>query len=151
MRSSDIVIKGFVSADRQEEFVCLFGKLEFHMNYHPYKENGKYDYEIDFDINKHAWVTVIFDGLPCSDLLKIYEMISRANIPLRYKSHHNAAKIPGLRIRVNEDTDSEIFARAIRQLFALAFAEIPPQCISADIHVDDNYELIMEHEENIDE
>jgi hypothetical protein len=143
MRDGEIIIKGSVSADRQQDLICLFGKLEFHMGYHPYKEDGRYENEVDFDRLNHAWVTVIFEGLPCADLLTIYKFIEKANLPLRYRGHHNAAKIPGIRIRVNEETDTEIFMRAMRQITALAFAEIPPQCINADINVDDNAELLM--------
>lgn len=142
MRDGEIVIKGSVSADRQQDLICLFGKLEFHMGYHPYKEDGR-ENEVDFDRLNHAWVTVIFEGLPCGDLLAIYDFIKKTNLPLRYKGDHNAVKVPGLRIRVNEETDTEIFMRAMRKVTALAFAEIPPQCINADIFVDDNAELLL--------
>ena len=38
MRTKDITIKGSVSVDRQQDLICLFGKLEWHINYHPYKQ-----------------------------------------------------------------------------------------------------------------
>ena len=140
MRTGDIMIKGYVSADRQQDLICLFGKLEWHLNYHPYKEDGEYEYEVDMDITKHAWMTIMFEGLPCADLLKIYHLITRANMPLRFRGHHNMAKIPGIRIRVNEDMDIELFYQAIRQLFAIAFAEIPKSCLkSTEITIDDQW------------
>ena len=139
MRSSDVVIKGFVSADRQEDFICLFGKLEWHLNYHPIKEDVKYN-QIDMDVNKHAWATVVFEGLPCADLLEVYRLIVKANRPLRYSDHHNAVKIPGIRIRVNDDMTYDLFMRAMRQLFILASAEIPESCLkSANVVVDDKF------------
>ena len=71
----------------------------------------------------HARVTVIFEGLSCSKLLMIYLMITKSSVPLRYAKDHNAIKIPGLRVRVNSNIDKEIFIKAMRQLFSLAFAE----------------------------
>ena len=115
----------------------MFGKLEWHLNFHPVKEDSKYN-EVDMDVTKHAWVTVIFDGLPCADLLPMYHLITKANMPLRYKRDHNAAKIPGIRIRVNDDTNYEYFMQAIRQIFSIAFAEIPKECLmQTSIVVDD--------------
>ena len=139
MRSGDVTIKGTVSADRQGDLICLFGKLEWHLNYHPIKEDSKYN-QVDLDINKHAWVTIVFDGLPCADLLEVYRLIVKANRPLRYSDHHNAVKIPGIRIRVNDDMTYEYFMKAMRQLFILASAEIPESCLkSANIVVDDKF------------
>ena len=139
MRSSDVVIKGNVSADRQEDLICLFGKLEWHLNYHPIKEDSKYN-QVDLDVNKHAWATIVFEGLPCADLLEVYRLITKANRPLRYGDHHNAVKIPGIRIRVNSDMNYEYFMKAMKQLFILASAEIPEDCLkSANIVVDDRY------------
>ena len=139
MRSSDVVIKGFVSADRQEDFIGLFGKLEWHLNYHPIKEDAKFN-QVDMDVNKHAWATVVFEGLPCADLLEVYRLIVKATRPLRYSDHHNAVKIPGIRIRVNDDMTYDLFMRAMRQLFILASAEIPESCLkSANVVVDDKF------------
>ena len=139
MRSGDVTIKGTVSADRQKDLICLFGKLEWHLNYHPIKEDAKYN-QIDMDVNKHAWATVVFDGLPCADLLEVYRLITKANRPLRYGDHHNAVKIPGIRIRVNSDMNYEYFTEAMRDLFALAFAKIPKSCILAmHVTVDDKF------------
>ena len=76
----------------------------------------------------------------CADLLEIYHLITRANLPLRYRGHHNMAKIPGIRIRVNEDMDIELFYQALRQLTAIAFAEIPKSCLkSTEITIDDQW------------
>lgn len=139
MRSGDVTIKGTVSADRQEDLICLFGKLEWHLNYHPIKEDSKYN-QVDLDVNKHAWATVVFEGLPCADLLEVYRLIVKANRPLRYSDHHNAVKIPGIRIRVNSDMNYEYFMKAMRQLFILASSEIPESCIkSTHLTIDDKF------------
>lgn len=139
MRNGDVTIKGTVSADRQEDLICLFGKLEWHLNYHPIKENSKYN-QVDLDVNKHAWATVVFEGLPCADLLEVYRLIVKANRPLRYSDHHNAVKIPGIRIRVNSDMNYEYFMKAMRQLFILASSEIPESCIkSTHLTIDDKF------------
>jgi len=136
-RTSDITIKGFVGPDRMGDHICLFGKLEWHMNYNPVE--GELN-QVVHDINKHAWVTVIFDGLPCADLLCIKDIIERADQPLMYQTNHNAVKIPGIRIRVNQDVDVDLFYQAIRQIFAIAFSEIPKDCINnQEITIDDNF------------
>ena len=139
MRSGDVTIKGTVSADRQEDLICLFGKLEWHLNYHPVKEDSSYN-QVDMDVNKHAWATIVFEGLPCGDLLEVYRLIVKANRPMRYSEHHNAVKIPGVRIRVNSDMNYEYFMKAMRQLFILASSEIPESCIkSTHVTIDDKY------------
>ena len=53
----------------------------------------------------------------------VYLMVTESTAPLRFARDHNAIKLPGLRVRVNSDIDKEIFIKAMRQLFALAFAE----------------------------
>ena len=136
-RTSDITIKGFVGPDRMKDHICLFGKLEWHMNYNPIE--GEFN-QVVHDVNKHAWVTVIFDGLPCADLLCIKDIIERADRPLMYQTNHNAVKIPGIRVRVNSDVNVDLFYQAIRQLFAIAFSEIPKDCINnQEITIDDNH------------
>ena len=141
MRISDVVIKGYVGADIQKELMRLFGKLEWSLDYHPLKEGSKFN-EVDLETTEHAQAIVFFDGLPCADLLKVYSFINRANRPLRYKDHRNAIKLPGIRIRVN-GMDNEHFMEAMRDLFALAFAKIPKECLkSVDIIINDNWDQV---------
>ena len=112
----------YVKHERKEN--CLFGKLEWRCDYHPYHPTKKnINNEVDADEINSAWVTVIFEGLSCSKLLMVYLMITKSTAPLRFARDHNAIKLPGLRVRVNSDIDKEIFSKAMRQLFALAFAE----------------------------
>ena len=111
-------INGNVYVKKCKKETCMFGKLEWRCNYSA-KENN----EVDADDINNAWVTVIFEGLSCSKLLMVYLMITKSTAPLRFARDHNAIKIPGLRVRVNSNIDKEIFIKAMRQVFAIAFAE----------------------------
>ena len=111
-------INGNVYVKKSKKETCMFGKLEWRCNYSA-KENRK----VNADEINSAWVTVIFEGLSCSKLLMVYLMITKSTAPLRFAKDHNAIKLPGLRVRVNSNIDKEIFIKAMRQLFALAFAE----------------------------
>ena len=111
-------INGNVYVKKCKKETCMFGKLEWRCDYSA-KENRK----VNADEINSAWVTVIFEGLSCSKLLMVYLMITKSTAPLRFARDHNAIKIPGLRVRVNSDIDKEIFIKAMRQIFAIAFAE----------------------------
>ena len=111
-------INGNVYVKKCKKETCMFGKLEWRCDYSA-KENRK----VNADEINSAWVTVIFEGLSCSKLLMVYLMITKSTAPLRFAKDHNAIKLPGLRVRVNSNIDKEIFIKAMRQLFALAFAE----------------------------
>ena len=111
-------INGNVYVKKCKKETCMFGKLEWRCNYSA-KENN----EVDADEINSAWVTGIFEGLSCSKLLMVYLMITKSTAPLRFARDHNAIKIPGLRVRVNSNIDKEIFIKAMRQIFAIAFAE----------------------------
>ena len=115
-------INGNVYVKKSRKENCMFGKLEWRCDYHPTKEDSNFG-EVDIDEINSAWVTMIFEGLPCSKLMMAYLLIAKANMPLRFAKDHNAVKIPGLRIRVNHNVTEEIFDKAMRQLFSLAFAE----------------------------
>ena len=113
-------INGNVYVKKSKKNTCMFGKLEWRCDYSAKENvNGK----IDIDSVNHARITVIFEGLSCSKLLMVYLMITESTAPLRFARDHNAIKIPGLRVRVNSDIDKEIFIKAMRQIFAIAFAE----------------------------
>ena len=113
-------INGNVYVKKSKKNTCMFGKLEWRCDYSAKENvNGK----IDIDSVNHARITIIFEGLSCSKLLMVYLMITESSVPLRFARDHNAIKIPGLRVRVNSDIDKEIFIKAMRQIFAIAFAE----------------------------
>ena len=111
-------ISGNVYVKKSKKENCMFGKLEWRCDYLPEENvNGKVD-SVD-----HARVTIIFEGLSCSKLLLVYLMITKSRVPLQYAKDHNAIKIPGMRVRVNSNINKEIFTKAMRQIFAIAFAE----------------------------
>ena len=113
-------INGNIYVKKSKKNTCLFGKLEWRCDYSAKENvNGK----VDIDSVNHVRITVIFEGLSCSKLLMVYLMITESTAPLRFARDHNAIKIPGLRVRVNSDIDKEIFIKAMRQIFAIAFAE----------------------------
>ena len=113
-------INGNIYTNKHENVNCLFGKLEWRCDYSAKENvNGK----VDIDSVNHARITVIFEGLSCSKLLMVYLMITESSVPLRYAKDYNAIKLLGLRVRVNSDIDKEIFIKAMRQIFAIAFAE----------------------------
>ena len=112
-------INGNVYTKREKKETCMFGKLEWRCNYSVKNTSD----EVDVDEVDHARVTVIFEGLSCSKLLMVYLMITESSIPLQYAKDHNAIKIPGMRVRVNSNINKEIFIKAMRQVFAIAFAE----------------------------
>ena len=111
-------INGNVYVKKSKKENCMFGKLEWRCDY-----SAKENREVNVDEIAHARVTVIFEGLSCSKLLMVYLMITESTAPLRFARDHNAIKIPGLRVRVNSNIDKEIFIKAMRQVFAIAFAE----------------------------
>ena len=112
-------INGNVYVKKSKKNTYMFGKLEWRCDYSVKNENG----EVDINEVDHARVTVIFEGLSCSKLLMVYLMITESTAPLRFARDHNAIKLPGLRVRVNSDIDKEIFIKAMRQVFAIAFSE----------------------------
>ena len=111
-------INGNVYVKKCKKETCMFGKLEWRCDY-----SAKENREVNIDEIDHARVTVIFEGLSCSKLLMVYLMITKSTAPLSFARDHNAIKIPGLRVRVNSNIDKDIFIKAMRQVFALAFAE----------------------------
>ena len=111
-------INGNVYVKKSKKENCMFGKLEWRCDY-----SAKENREVNVDEIAHARVTVIFEGLSRSKLLMVYLMITESTAPLRFARDHNAIKIPGLRVRVNSDIDKEIFIKAMRQVFAIVFAE----------------------------
>ena len=112
-------INGNVYVKKSKKNTCMFGKLEWRCDYSVKNENG----EVDINEVDHARVTIIFEGLSCSKLLMVYLMVTESTAPLRFARDHNAIKLPGLRVRVNSDIDKEIFIKAMRQVFAIAFSE----------------------------
>ena len=136
MREGDTIIKGQVEAyrPRNEELLCLFGKLEWHYDYHPTIDFN----EFDMDVTKHAVVTIVFEGFPCTNLIPIYQLINHSDIPLQFDGQENVFKIPGIRIEANSDVYYDLFCQAFKNLYNIALSEVPDSCKNGEIVIVDH-------------
>ena len=140
MREGDTIIKGKVEAYRQRQegllkgLMCLFGKLEWHYDYHPVTDNNEYN----MDITKHAVVTIVFEGLPCTNLTPIYHLINHSDIPWKFDENQNVFKMPGFRIEVNSDVYYDLFCQAFKHLYTIALSEVPDSCKNGEIVIVDH-------------
>ena len=140
MREGDTIIKGQVKAYRQRQeglqkgLMCLFGKLEWHYDYHPVTDNNEYN----MDITKHAVVTIVFEGLPCTNLTPIYHLINHSDIPWKFNENQNVFKMPGFRIEVNSDVYYDLFCQAFKHLYNIALSEVPDSCKNGEIVIVDH-------------
>lgn len=135
MREGDTIIKGQVEACRtgNEELLCLFGKLEWHYDYHPVTYFNK----LDMDVTKHAVVTIVFEGFPCTNLNPIYQLIN-PDIPLQLDGKESVFKIPGIRIEANSDVYYDLFCQAFKNLYNIALSEVPDSCKNGEIVIVDH-------------
>ena len=136
MREGDTIIKGQVEVYRpgNEELLCLFGKLEWHYDYHPAIDFN----EFDMDVTKHAVVTIVFEGFPCTNLTPIYQLINHSDIPLQFDGKENVFKIPGIRIEANSDVYYDLFCQAFKNLYNIALSEVPDSCKNGEIVIVDH-------------
>ena len=124
----DIITKGSLTdvTDKNNN-TCLFGKLEWHMNY-----------EADMGIIGHAHVSIVFNKLPCIEAMKAYKSlkeIGSTNFEFRKKYVINE---PGLKVWVSDDTEFKHFRKAISQLLALAVAAMAEFGVKVIVDVDDD-------------
>ena len=124
----DIITKGSLTdvTDKNNN-TCLFGKLEWHMNY-----------EADMGIIGHAHVSIVFNKLPCIEAMKAYKSlkeIGSTNFEFREKYIINE---PGLKVWVSDDTEFKHFRKAISQLLALAVAAMAEFGVKVIVDVDDD-------------
>ena len=136
MREGDTIIKGQVEAYRpgNEELLCLFGKLEWHDDYHPAIDFNA----LDMDLTKHAVVTIVFEGFPCTNLIPIYQLINHSDIPLQFDGKESVFKIPGIRIEANSDVYYDLFCQAFKHLYNIALSEVPDSCKNGEIVIVDH-------------
>ena len=140
MREGDTIIKGQVEVYRQRQegllkgLMCLFGKLEWHYDYHPVTDNNEYN----MDITKHAMVTIVFEGLPCTNLTPIYHLINHSDIPWQFDEKQNVFKMPGFSIEVNSDVYYDLFCQAFKHLYNIALSEVPDSCKNGEIVIVDH-------------
>ena len=136
MRIGDIRINGNVGTDRLDDNLCIFGKISWECDYHPYhpiKDDTELN-EVDFNITKKAEVVLTFDGLPCNILIEVLNAINV--IPFKEDS---AIAIPGIRI-IYKDMTKKYFSKAMRDIFGLAIASIPSKFIEMTLKFKEEWE-----------
>ena len=104
-----------VGVDRVGDKLCLFGKLEW----------SHEDYSL---------VKVSFDSFPCEIVADTLKLLER--LPFK---RDELIEIPGLYVRY-EGMDRESFVKAIRQLFAIALANIPVEFVEVNINIKEDWE-----------
>ena len=124
----DIITKGSITdAIDENHNTCLFGKLEWHMNY-----TG------ELGVIKHSHVSIVFNKLPCIEAMKAYKSlkeIGSTNFEFRKKYIINE---PDLKVWASDDTSFKHFRKAISHLFALAVAEMSEFGVKVIVSVDDD-------------
>ena len=122
----DIITKGSLVTTKNENGVCLLGKLEWHLN-HKDRELG---------IIKHSHISIVFNNLECIKTMEIYRNIKemRRSIFEDNKKYYliNEADI---KIHVSDDTSFKNFQKAIRHLFGFAIAEMAENGVRVIIDV----------------
>ena len=114
MRNLSINIEE-IGADRVGDHLCLFGKMEL--------EKDDYTY-----------MKIAFDGLPC----KIVGSTIRFLEMLPYK-RNDLIELPGLYIRYEGMEKGEL-GNILRNIFAIALANIPVDFIDVDIKIKEEWE-----------
>ena len=124
----DVVTKGSLTdAIDDNKNTCLFGKLEWHMNY-----TG------ELGVIKHSHVSIVFNKMTCIEAMKAYKSlkeIGSTNFEFREKDIINE---PGLKVWVSDDTSFKHFRKGISHLFALAVAEMSEFGVRVRIEIDDD-------------
>ena len=123
----DIITKGSLTNATDDNNTCLFGKLEWHMNYIG-----------ELGVIKHSNVSIVFNKIPCIEVMETYKSlkeIGSTNFEFREKYIIDE---PGLKVWVSDDTEFKHFRKAIRQLFALAVAAMAEFGVKVIVDVDDD-------------
>ena len=122
----DIITKGSLVTTKNENGVCLLGKLEWHLNHE----------DSEIGIIKHSKVTVVFDRLECIKAMEIYRNLKEiSREEFEYSRKYYIVNEIGLKIHVSDDTDFSHFRKAIRHLFAIAVAEMAENGIEVKVDI----------------
>ena len=122
----DIITKGSLITTKNENGVCLLGKLEWHLN-HKDRELG---------IIKHSHISIVFNCLECIKAMEIYRNIKemRRSIFEDNKKYYLINE-DDIKIHVSDDTSFKNFQKAIRHLFGFAIAEMAENGVRVIIDV----------------
>ena len=122
MHNEDVIIKGNVKAERKGGNIYFFGKLWWCLKYHTHKKGSNHD---DSDTEtKRALMSIELEEISFKDFTNIYNLIAKAEKPFNFDCY-DTIKVPGISITINENMSYKYFEQALRQLFAIVFAETP--------------------------
>ena len=122
MHNEDVIIKGSVRSERKGGNIYFFGKLWWCLKYQTHKKSSTSD---DSDTEtKRALMSIELEEISFKDFTNIYNLITNLEKPFNFE-YYDMIKVPGISISINEDMSYKYFEKALKQLFAIVFAETP--------------------------
>ena len=122
MHNEDIIIKGNVRSERKGENIYFFGKLWWCLKYSTHKKSSNND-STDTE-TKRALMSIELEEISFKDFTNVYNLITSLEKPFNFDCY-DMIKVPGISITINEDMSYKYFEKALKQLFAIVFAETP--------------------------
>ena len=122
MHNEDVIIKGSVRSERKGGNIYFFGKLWWCLKYSVHKKGSTND-NTDTE-TKRALMSIELEEISFKDFTNIYNLITKLERPFNFDCY-DMIKVPGISITINEDMSYKYFNKALGQLFAIVFAEIP--------------------------
>ena len=120
MHNKDVIIKGNVRSERKGGNIYFFGKLWWCLKYSTHKKGSNHD-DIDTE-TKRALMSVELEEISFKDLTDVYQLIIKLEKSFNFECY-DMIKVPGVSISINEDMTCRYFDKALKQLFAIVFAE----------------------------
>ena len=122
VHNEDVIIKGNVRAERKGGNIYFFGKLWWCLKYSVHKKGSNND-GIDTE-TKRALMSIELEEISFKDFTNIYNLIINLEKSFNFDCY-DTIKVPGISITINEDMSYKYFEKALKQLFAIVFAETP--------------------------
>lgn len=118
MHNEDVIIKGSVRSERKGGNIYFFGKLWWCLN-----KKGSNNDDIDTE-TKRALMSIELEEISFKDFTNIYNLIINLEKSFNFECY-DMIKVPGISITINENMSYKYFEKALKQLFAIVFAETP--------------------------
>ena len=122
MHNEDVIIKGNVRSERKGGNIYFFGKLWWCLKYSVHKKGSTND-STDME-TKRALMSVELEEISFKDFTNVYNLITSLEKSFNF-DYYDMIKVPGISITINEDMSYKYFEKALKQLFAIVFAETP--------------------------
>ena len=122
MHNEDVIIKGNVRSERKGGNIYFFGKLWWCLKYSTHKKSSNND-STDTE-TKRALMSIELEEISFKDFTDVYQLITNLEKPFNFDCY-DMIKVPGISITINEDMSYKYFEKALKQLFAIVFAETP--------------------------